>query len=246
MEATILIPTYRHAALLPFSIESALAQDVPCDVVVVGDGVEDDTRAVVGRYPVRFFDFPKGERHGELHRHTALAEASGIVCYLGDDDLFYPDHVSHMLYLLSGADFAHSYPVFVRPDGIEAGMIDIGLPRYREATLRGDWNMISLTGAAHTVAAYRRLPYGWRPAPPDVWSDLWMWMQFLRQAGLKAVTGTRCTHLKLAASERVAMSVDQRVTELRDLRDRAANLRPEINHLAATNRRLARRSAVRF
>jgi len=92
-DATILIPTYRHAALLPYAIRSALAQEgVEIELFVVGDGVEDDTREVVASFlsdaRVRFFDLPKGERHGERLRHQALRESSApIVCYLSDDDL---------------------------------------------------------------------------------------------------------------------------------------------------------------
>ena len=102
-DATILIPTYRHAALLPYAVRSALAQeDASIELFVVGDGVEDDTRAALEPFlsdrRVRFFDLPKGERHGELNRHAALAEASGrIVCYLSDDDLLLPGHVATML-----------------------------------------------------------------------------------------------------------------------------------------------------
>ena len=55
----------------------------------------------------------------------------------------------------------------------------------------GDWNAIGLTGAAHTLAAYRRLPWGWRPAPTDVWTDLHMWQQFLDLPDFRGVTGTR-------------------------------------------------------
>jgi len=113
-DATILIPTFRHAALVPYSVRSALDQrGASVEVFVVGDGVEDDTRDALRPFAdddrVRFFDFPKGERHGELNRHEALHEAQGeIVCYLSDDDLLLPDHVSAMQGLLTGADLAHS------------------------------------------------------------------------------------------------------------------------------------------
>ena len=66
---------------MPYALRSALAQDgAEFDVFVVGDGVEDDTR--VGLEPFlddrrAFFDFPKGERHGERHRHEALQDAAG-------------------------------------------------------------------------------------------------------------------------------------------------------------------------
>ena len=90
-DASILIPTFRHAALLPWSIRSALDQEhASVEVLVVGDGVEDATREVIASFAddprVRFFDFPKGPRNGEAYRHAALETAVGhIVCYLCDD-----------------------------------------------------------------------------------------------------------------------------------------------------------------
>ena len=62
---------------------------------MVGDGVEDDTRTALEPFAdddrVRFFDLPKGPRHGELNRHETLRQATGnIVCYLSDDDLLLP------------------------------------------------------------------------------------------------------------------------------------------------------------
>ncbi len=43
IDASILIPTHRHAALLPYAIRSALDQEgASVEVLVVGDGVEDD------------------------------------------------------------------------------------------------------------------------------------------------------------------------------------------------------------
>ena len=101
-DATILIPTFRHPTLVPYALRSALAQEgAEVDVLVVGDGVQDDTRVALEPFladrRVTFFDNPKGERHGERHRHEALQYASGrIVCYLSDDDLLLGDHVAEM------------------------------------------------------------------------------------------------------------------------------------------------------
>jgi len=220
-EATIVIPTYRHAALLPYAIRSALGQETASiEVFVVGDGVEDDTRVAVGAYVhdprLRYFDFPKGPHNGELGRHEALQEARGrIVCYLSDDDLLLADHVSEMLRLLEDADFAHSAPVVVVPDGsLRYGPIDMARTEFHALLLRGGWNKISLTGAAHTLEAYRRLPHGWRPGPPDVWSDLYMWQQFVRQPWFRGRTGTRLTHLHLPDQDRRDVPVAERVAEL--------------------------------
>lgn len=219
MDATILIPTFRHPEYLPFAVRSALGQEhESCEVLVIGDGVEDDTRDVLKEFgsAIRFFDFPKGERHGEANRHIALQEARGrIVCYLGDNDLLLPNHVTEMVRILRKADFTHSVPVFLRPNReFEPGWFDISRKLWRRHLLAGDWNGISLTGAAHTMDAYWRLPHGWRPAPEGVWTDMYMWQQFLSVEGLKLVGGTLCTHLKFTEEWRVEMTVEERVEEL--------------------------------
>lgn len=220
-DATILIPTHRHPALLPCAVRSALAQrGASIDVFVVGDGVEDDTRSALEPFlsdpRVRFFDFTKAPGRGESNRHAALQEAtSPLVCYLSDDDLLLGEHVVEMATLLDDADFAHSAPVLVEPEGSLAYLpVDLAEPGFRTLLLRGGWNAISLTGAAHTLDAYHRLPHGWRPAPPEVWSDLYMWQQFAGLPGFRGRTGTRLTHLHLADADRRDVADGQRVAEL--------------------------------
>jgi hypothetical protein len=61
------------------------------------------------------------------------------------------------------------------------------------------YNRFDFSFGAHTLAAYRRLPGGWRPPGPDCpWSDLFMWRQFLAQPWCRAksvmVPTGICTH----------------------------------------------------
>jgi GalNAc5-diNAcBac-PP-undecaprenol beta-1,3-glucosyltransferase len=52
--ASILIPTHDHGPLVGLAIESALAQTVEdLEVLLVGDGVPEITREVVGELAVR-------------------------------------------------------------------------------------------------------------------------------------------------------------------------------------------------
>jgi hypothetical protein len=227
IDATIVIPTYRHAALLPYAVRSALGQEgASIELLVVGDGVEDDTRSELEPFlsdtRVRFFDFPKGRGNGELCRHRALQDAHGrIVIYLSDDDLLLPLHVAAMIVLLEDADFAHSAPFVVLRDGsLGYAPIDLARPEFQALLRRGGWNKIALTGAAHTMDAYRRLPHGWRPAPAGIWSDLYMWQQVLGLAGFRGVTATQLTHLHLPDPDRRDMSVGERVAELERWWDR--------------------------
>jgi glycosyltransferase involved in cell wall biosynthesis len=200
-DVTILIPTFRHAALLPYAVDSALDQEgASVELFVVGDGVEDATREVMARYEgdgrVRFFDLPKGPRLGEAHRHPLMSQASGrIVTYLSDDDLLLPDHVATMLGLLADADLAHPPSARFGADGsLLFFPWDYSRPEFRDIA-RGRRGSIGLTGVAHTMAAYRRLPYGWRTTPEGMPTDHWMWLQFMELPGIRVARGERLTYL---------------------------------------------------
>ncbi len=246
-DATILIPTHRHAALLPYATRSALAQEgVEIEVVVVGDGVEDETRRALAPFlsdsRVRFFDRPKGERHGERLRHDALQEStSPIVCYLSDDDLLLPGYVVQMQALLQEADFARDMPVNVWPDGsLRYNAFDAGRPEFLELLAAGRGGG-GLTGAAHTRAAYDRLPFGWRPAPTGVPTDVHMWQQFLSLPSFRAVTANRLTALVFPSPLRAQMTVDERVAELEQWQERItdAEFPAELERLVAVSTRRA-------
>ena len=221
LAATVLVPTHDHGPTLRRSIASALAQTVSeLEVLVVGDGAPDVTRELMAELAssdprVRFFDNPKGRRHGEEHRHAALQEARGeIVCYLSDDDLWLPEHVATLQALLSESDFAHTLPLRIDPDGrIHHWRVDLELPFYRELLLQGE-NRVPHCCAGHTLELYRRLPAGWRPGPEEMPSDLHMWHQILSVPGCRAVSGTRPTVLHFPSGERKGWSSAERLDEL--------------------------------
>lgn len=197
------MPTHDHAATLDLAVRSALAQTVDdLELVVVGDGVGDDTRDVVAGLAaedsrIRFLDLPKGPHHGEVHRDRAVRETKAeIVCYLCDDDLLLPEHVETMAELLRDADLAQSQNGRLEVGGSwYHSFSNLASPACREWVMRPDRNLVSLTGTAHTVAAYKRLPYGWRTTPPGRWPDHYMWQQFLVEPWVRAVTATRVTAL---------------------------------------------------
>lgn len=199
VDASILVPTFRHARLLPISLASALDQEgAEVEVLVVGDGVEEATREVLALHAdhrVRFFDFAKGPRNGEAYRHDVLAEARGrIVTYLADDDLLLRDHVATMLELLADADFAQPPATRFIGDVLQFFPWNFGREEFR-ALGRVRIGSIGLTGAAHTLEAYHRLPHGWRTTPAGMPTDHHMWLQWLDTPGVRFVAGERLTHL---------------------------------------------------
>lgn len=206
----VIVPTHDHASTLDLAVNSALAQTVRgLDVVIIGDGVGDDTREVVSALisaddRVRFIDAPKSASRSELVRHQVISNSDAeMVTYLGDDDLFFPDHVEVMAELLGSCDFAHPLPVFVGTDqNIVALPCDLSDPRWVQLHLLPTFNTVSLTGAAHTIEFYRRLPNGWVEPPAGRWSDHFFWGQVLTAPGVSARTSHLATTIKPHASIR--------------------------------------------
>src|SRR4051794_8878729 len=180
-------PTHAPGALLALTLASVRAQTAAAlEVLVVGDGAGPDTEDVVRAHAaaderVRWFPFPKGPRHGEVHRHEVLTRhARGrAVLYCSDDDLWMADHAERLLPLLDEADFAHALSTWINVDGVvQATFVDIGTAHGRRSVLAGRQTP-GLTVGAHTLDAYRRLPYGWRTTPAGTSTDQYMWWQFL-------------------------------------------------------------------
>ena len=236
--ATVLMPTHNHAHLIGYSVRSIQDQTLrDFELFVIGDGASTETRDIVEALAaadprIRYFDFPKGERHGEAHRHVALQEARGeIVAYCGDDDLWLRGHLASLARLLKRYDFGHMVQINVH--GRNEFVVDPGSfdhPGCWRKVRDGKMGFFGLTVGGHRMNAYRALPVGWSPAPPDVATDQFMWRKFLRQPGLRFGSGIEATAIHIASPLRTDWTPDQRTAELRDLFERraSAELRTEL------------------
>lgn len=222
--ATVLIPTYEHSDTLAFAIESILAQSVQdFEILVVGDGAPERTDQIMRQFcdqdaRIQYFRNPKGESHGEGHRAAALRLARGeIVCYLGDDDLWLPNHleiVSRAL-LNEGFDFVHTIQINIRPNG-EFFLIDGDLAhsRTRKRMLGELWNFFGPTCVAHRLSTYFQLPFGWRPKPNGIYSDLHMWRQWLELPACRFSSEPFASSLHFPSYLRQYWPLSQRAQEL--------------------------------
>lgn len=205
MKATVVVPTHDHAETLDLAVGSALAQTLcELEVLVLGDGVTDEVRAVaqelVAQDPrVRFLDLPKGAHHGEAHRNRAVREArADAVFYLCDDDLLLPDHVATLLDLLEDHDLVQSLNGYLQAEGTFVPYVsDLSSPSFREVLQHPRRNSVSLTGTAHSVAAYDRLESGWETTPSGHWPDHFQWRKLLALDGVRAATSDQVTALQL-------------------------------------------------
>ncbi len=221
LAATVIVPTHEHGRLLRRSIGSALAQTVAdFELFIIGDGATPETREVAEELTrldprVRYVDRPKSPRTGEPYRHELLPHARGeVVCYLSSDDLWLPDHLATMRGLLADADFACTMPVCVHADGVPRALpVDLAIPFYRAMILRGE-NRVPLPVAGHRLAAYRRLPHGWRTTPAGTPTDLYMWQQVLGEPWLRAASARFPTAVLFPSAYRRGWPLDRRAAEM--------------------------------
>ena len=97
---SVLIATYNRAHLIRESLESVLAQTFDdLELLTIDDGSTDHTEEVI-----RSFGDPRIRYIRASHRGVAAAFNTGAVrargrylAYLGDDDLFYPDHLARLV-----------------------------------------------------------------------------------------------------------------------------------------------------
>jgi len=230
---TVLLCIHREPALLPFAIETVLWQSHEnFELFIVCDGAPAETvccaREFAGRDPrIRVFEFAKGERNGERHRDAVLALASGeFVAHIAYDDLWFPDHLRELAALLGEVEFGNLVLMGMGPDGAPVYFPgDLSDPDMRARLLVERWNFFGPTVVGYRLATYRRLPEGWAPAPPDVWSDLHMWRKFLRLDGITVDTRFTIQSLCLHNEHRGPVTLQQRRAEterwIRVIRDPA-------------------------
>jgi len=205
------------------SVQAQGIEDI--EILIVGDGVDDSVRSTVERLQaadsrIRFFDFPKGPRNGEVHRDGVLRQARGrIICYQADDDLWLPGHLQDMEAALDDADFVGAMHVNVElEDRVRAYFFDIERPEFRDLWVSwqahpyGPWasNGFGLAFGGHRLEAYLRLPEGWTTTPTGLPTDQFMWTKFARRtlvqnsgpamAHLAAFPRTRSTQLERSAA----------------------------------------------
>lgn len=229
---TVLLPVLRPPLMLPYAIQSVLAQtEADFELCVVCDGAPPETAEIAKAFAdadsrVHVFAFPKGQRHGELHRAAVLDGArSDFVAHLGDDDLWLPNHLSTLARLLSNADFVSVPGVTVQPDGrLQVGSFgDLGQARYRRKMLKRRWNFFGPTEAAYRLETYRKLPVGWSPGPEDLWSDLHMWRKFLVHQGIRVCSGLELSSLKFATPDWVTATLEERRAAIATLWEKLQN-----------------------
>jgi glycosyltransferase involved in cell wall biosynthesis len=102
IKASIVIPTYNRANLLPTAIESCLNQTAECEVIVVDHGSSDNTKEVVSRYGNRLTYISRKKDNGPYFCWLdGIINANSEYIHLQyDDDWIKPTFIEKTLGLM--------------------------------------------------------------------------------------------------------------------------------------------------
>ena len=124
---SVLIPTFNRPRYLSEALSSVVHQNYSnLEIFVINDGGEDVSNVVNSFNDPRIIFINRKENRGLPYTlNEALMRAQGkYVCYLGDDDLYYPHHVSTLVNALENRDdcqvaYSDWYKAYckIMPDG---------------------------------------------------------------------------------------------------------------------------------
>ena len=142
---SILINNYNYGRFVADAIDSALGQSYSnCEVIVVDDGSQDNSREVISRFGSRVKTVFKSNGGQSSAFNAGFAESSGdVICFLDSDDVFLPNKVEQAVEGLAvcpeGWCFHHIQwsdtalkPIFTPPIPYSTGKYD-----FRAALLEG-------------------------------------------------------------------------------------------------------------
>jgi glycosyltransferase involved in cell wall biosynthesis len=201
------MPTHSRPYLIDLSVESILNQTHENFILAIcGDGVSDETREVVKKIiknddRVKFFDFEKTGRTGEINRNFVIEKYKPkYTTYLADDDLLLKNHIEVMLNEMEGYDFIHPLPMFVRFNNElflykESITEQISVKKLNRIP---SYSFLTISGPMHNYEIYKRVR-GWEDTPRGWPTDKFMWLKMINVNNIKMKNLTFSTTIKLQA-----------------------------------------------
>lgn len=124
---SVVLPTYGRGRHIKPSIESVLAQSFgDLELIVVGDGCNDDTEEAVRSYSserIKWLNLASNSGSQSAPNNEGIRASRGHwVAYIGHDDIWAPDHlerISHTIASRDGLDFVIAGCIFHGPKGSE-------------------------------------------------------------------------------------------------------------------------------
>ena len=202
---TVVIPTHNRRETCLLAVTSALEQSSPpVQVIVLADGCDDGTEESLGNLDqaVEVVSLPKAPGYAYGHRNIAFERARGdVVSWLGDDDLYMPDHLEAVGVALDveQVELVQARACNVLADGSIASMaMDWRAPHYRELLLGGQ-NRTPLSAISHRIEP--AVAAGGWDAERARGGDLDLWRRMLIAGARSTMLGS-ATVVHFRAAER--------------------------------------------
>jgi glycosyltransferase involved in cell wall biosynthesis len=214
----VLLPITRRPHLLEFAVASVLRQsEQDFELHIISDGAPRPTNLKIAALAghddrITAHVFPKGERNGEVYRDKIIRDSNArYVCQIGDDDIWFPDHLAQIARLLSECEFGHTIQTETAPAfrllPLIGDIADMSISR-RMMTER--FNIFGPTACGYTREAYLKIDKGWEAAPAGIWSDLFMWRKFLAHPDIRCRSRLASTNLHISAFHHTGLTRGER------------------------------------
>jgi len=183
MKTTCIIPSYNQEEYLEEAIESALAQSVPCEVLVIDDGSTDNSLAIAQKYEPRVRVISQVNKGLASARNTGIMNATGeYILPLDADDSLLPRCVE-VLEMIADATGAE----VVSPSFQEYGLGTATVTLMANPTLE-DFKVGNRVGYCSLIKKSALLEVGgYSPRMVEGYEDLHMWFNLLTR-GFRIVT----------------------------------------------------------
>lgn len=167
--ASIIIPCRNHAQYLSAAIESALAQTVLCEVIVIDDGSTDGTEEMVDRMETaRLWRYYRTDHLGVSHARNFGIDSTTeeYLMFLDADDTIEPTKVQRQIEALEACPEAGWCIADTRIIDDVRGEDTTASKRYGYAEMELDGNIFRLLGSRNFIPVHA--PLIWRPALGDI------------------------------------------------------------------------------
>lgn len=181
---SVVIPAYNSAHRIHLALDSALAQDVPLEIIVINDCSKDNLDEVMERYlqypQVRYFKNPENLRVAAT-RNKGISLARGTyIAFLDADDYWEKGKLKRQLAVMeeTGVVMCSTARELMNPDGSLTGHI---IPVQTEYTYRDllRHNPINCSSVLIKTEVAREFPMH----HDDAHEDYLMWMEVLEKYG---------------------------------------------------------------
>lgn len=181
---SVIIPAYNCAGSIHLALDSALAQDVPMEILVINDCSPDDLDRVMEQYQnIPQICYLKNEQNmgvaATRNRGIALAKGTHIA-FLDSDDYWEPDKLKKQLQLMekTGTVLCSTARELINPDGSETGCV---IPVKMEYTLKDLrlQNFINCSSVLLRADVAKEFPMH----HDDSHEDYLMWLEVLGKYG---------------------------------------------------------------